>query len=32
VNGIHDAAARFFDLPEEEKMKFYIGNSQVVTF
>lgn len=29
VSGIHNAAARFFDLPEEEKMKFYIGNSQV---
>lgn len=29
VNEIHEAAARFFDLPEEEKMKFYIGNSQV---
>ncbi|KAJ5432943.1 uncharacterized protein N7458_012099 [Penicillium daleae] len=29
VNGIHDAARHFFDLPEEEKMKFYIGNSQV---
>ncbi|KAF3384707.1 putative iron/ascorbate oxidoreductase [Penicillium rolfsii] len=28
VDGIHDAAARFFDLPEKEKMRFYIGNSQ----
>ncbi|OOQ85537.1 2OG-Fe(II) oxygenase family oxidoreductase [Penicillium brasilianum] len=28
VNGIHNAAARFFGLPEEEKMKYYIGNSQ----
>jgi hypothetical protein len=32
VNGIHNAAARFFDLPEEEKMKYYIGNSQVTVF
>lgn len=32
VNGIHNAAARFFGLPEEEKMKYYIGNSQVTDF
>ncbi|KAI2789946.1 hypothetical protein POX_d05447 [Penicillium oxalicum] len=28
VNDVHNVAAQFFSLPEEEKMKFYIGNSQ----
>ncbi|KAG0154134.1 hypothetical protein PDIDSM_1514 [Penicillium digitatum] len=27
INGIHCFAKRLFDLPEEQKMKFYIGNS-----
>lgn len=31
MNEIHDAAARFFNLPEEQKMKYYIGNSKVNT-
>lgn len=29
INGIHDAAERFFALPEKQKMDLYIGNSQV---
>lgn len=29
INGIHGSAKRLFDLPEEQKMKFYIGNSPV---
>ncbi|KAJ5816468.1 Isopenicillin N synthase [Penicillium robsamsonii] len=27
INGIHSSAKRFFDLPDSQKMKFYIGNS-----
>jgi hypothetical protein len=29
IEKLHDAAERFFGLPEEQKMKFYIGNSPV---
>lgn len=29
INAIHCSAKRLFDLPEEQKMKFYIGNSPV---
>lgn len=29
INGIHDAAERFFALPDKQKMDLYIGNSQV---
>lgn len=29
IDLIHGAAERFFGLPEEEKMKIYIGKSQV---
>lgn len=29
IQGIHSAAKQLFDLPEELKMKFYIGNSPV---
>ncbi|KAJ5690045.1 hypothetical protein N7462_004437 [Penicillium macrosclerotiorum] len=28
ITGIHRAAERFFRLPEQQKMRFYIGNSQ----
>lgn len=29
INDIHRAAERFFSLPEDQKMKVYIGNSKV---
>ncbi|KAJ5122549.1 hypothetical protein N7526_009486 [Penicillium atrosanguineum] len=29
ISGIHQAAERFFNLPEDQKMKVYIGNSKV---
>lgn len=29
INGVHCAAEQFFNLPEDQKMKVYIGNSQV---
>ncbi|KAI1501218.1 2OG-Fe(II) oxygenase family oxidoreductase [Biscogniauxia marginata] len=28
INSVHRVAERFFSLPEEQKMKYYIGNSQ----
>lgn len=29
INGIHEAAHRFFSLADEDKMKVYVGNSKV---
>lgn len=29
IDGIHRAAERFFNHPEDQKMKVYIGNSKV---